>query len=260
MSKVFEAETTVQKWDRDYYTPISEKLYDRAIEDMLNIMGPPAAATVLDAGCGPGVHSIRVAKLGFKVHAIDISQTMLDHARVRVERAGLADHVRFEQMDLTKLSLSDSSVDYAFSWGVIIHIPDAERAFSELARIIRPGGRLGLYVTNKSAVDHKIEKIARVLLRKPLKSISRALGDTTTYRMNDEDLLVWQFDSSALIRHLGKLGFSLQYRTCGEFSELQRRLSGPMRNLLLRANNLAYNLGAPAQMAVSNLYVFERTR
>ena len=35
-----------------------------------------------------------------------------------------------------------------------IHIPDAEKALDELARIVKPGGKLALYITNKTAVDH----------------------------------------------------------------------------------------------------------
>lgn len=258
VSNVFEAETTVQKWDDDYYTPISEKLYDSAVGDMLKGLNAPSSATILDAGCGPGVHSIRVAKQGYKVHAIDISQTMLDHARSRVAQAGLSDRVRFEKMDMTKLPLKDASVDYAFSWGVIIHIPEAEKAFSELARVMKPGGRLALYLTNKSALDNRFEQLARTILRKPVKVEAKALGIGTTYQMNGDQLWVCQFDSKALVRHLSGLGLVLKQRRCGEFSEMQRRVSGPIRNMLLRANNLAYWLRAPASMAVGNLYIFER--
>lgn len=260
MTNIFEADTTVQKWDDDYYTPISEKLYDRAVSDMFGAMDPPQGATVLDAGCGPGVHSIRAARAGYDVHAIDISSTMLDHARHRVAENGFADRVRFDQMDLTKLPLADSSVAYAFSWGVTIHIKEAERAFSELARILRSGGRLGLYLTCRTAIDHKLENLARAILRKPLKLEHQPLGDRLLYRMNDEDLWVWRFDSPALIEHLAGLGLDLRYQRSGEFSEIQRRFSGPFRNLLLRLNNLLYALNAPASLAVTNLYVFEKRK
>ena len=114
MTQVFEAETTVEKWDTDYYTRISLKFYDRAVSDMLAAMQVPPGAEVLDAGCGPGVHSIRVASKGYKVHAIDISETMLKHAKERVARAGLSGSVRFSQMDLTHLDLANGSVPMLF--------------------------------------------------------------------------------------------------------------------------------------------------
>lgn len=260
MTDVFEAEATVQMWDDDYYTPISLKLYDKALSDMLEAMDPPEGAIILDAGCGPGVHSIRVARAGYNVHSIDISSTMLDHARQRVAQSGFTESVRFDQMDLTKLSLADASVDYAFSWGVIIHIKEATRAFSELARVVRPGGRLGLYLTSRTAIDHKLESLARTVLRKPLKVEHQYLGDRLLYRMNDEDLWVWRFDPHAIIQHLAGLGFDLRYRRSGEFSEIQRRFAGPFRNFLLRLNNLAYKWNAPPSLAVTNLYVFEKRK
>jgi 2-polyprenyl-3-methyl-5-hydroxy-6-metoxy-1,4-benzoquinol methylase len=75
MTEVFEARSTVEEWDEDYYHPIALKLYDWAVLDMLKMMEVEAGATVLDAGCGPGVHSIRAAKAGYHVCAIDISNT-----------------------------------------------------------------------------------------------------------------------------------------------------------------------------------------
>lgn len=260
MTKVFEAETTVDQWDSDYYTPISIRFYDQAVADMLKLMQAPAGATVLDAGCGPGVHSIRAARNGYSVQAIDISKTMLEHARSRVAQAGFADKVTFQQMDLTDMKLDKASVDYAFSWGVIIHIPEAEKAFKELARVMRPGGKLALYLTNKSALDHKLERLLRFLLRKPLQVNHLALGDGVSYRMNNEDLWVWAFDSDAIIKLLNDLGFSLVSRKTGEFTEIQRRLKGFIRNILLYFNNLYYAINGSASLAVCNLYVFEKNK
>lgn len=258
MTQVFEAEATVEKWDTDYYTPISLKFYDRAVSDMIAAMAVPAGAEVLDAGCGPGVHSIRVASQGYKVHAIDISETMLKHAMERVEAAGLSGSVRFSQMDLTHLDLANGSVPHAFSWGVIIHIPNALQAFTELARVMKSGGRLGLYLTNLTALDQKLERLARAALGKKLTYHTSSIGKGVKYAMADEELWVWQFDPALLIREMERLGFRLVIRRAGEFSEIQRRTSGALRNVLLHLNNLAYAVRAPAALATGNIYVFER--
>src|SRR5580700_8886738 len=106
---VFEQAGTIEKWDRDYYHPIAERYYDRAIPAMLYLMGVPKGATILDAGCGPGVHSIRA---GCKVTAIDVSE----EAQSRVAAAGVAPAVEFRQEDLTKLSFPDDFYRYVFSW------------------------------------------------------------------------------------------------------------------------------------------------
>src|SRR4051794_1332017 len=119
---VFEREATVSDWDNAYYHPIAQRYYDRAVPDMLEAMGARPGDHVLDAGCGPGVHSIRAARYGCQVTAIDLSEQMLKHARDRSVRAGVADRIDFKQDDLTQLSLPSSTFPYVFSWGVIIHV------------------------------------------------------------------------------------------------------------------------------------------
>jgi ubiquinone/menaquinone biosynthesis C-methylase UbiE len=255
---VFEQHATVKSWDSDYYHPIAERYYDRAIKMMLRLMNVGPGAEVLDAGCGPGVHSIRVARAGFRVRAIDISQTMLNEAKARVAEAGLSAAVEFQQENLTRLTLPDASYKYVFSWGVIIHIHDVEKALDELARIVAPGGRLGLYVTNRKAWDHKLESLARLLLRKPVGRESLSLGNGVWYDMHGEKLWVWQFDIPELQRQLERRGFRVTHRMIGEFSELQRRVGEPLRRILLRLNNLCFRLNVPASAAVTNILIFQK--
>jgi SAM-dependent methyltransferase len=258
-SAVFEERATVESWDRDYYHPIAERYYDQAVVTMLRLMGAEPGATVLDAGCGPGVHSIRAAAAGYRVCAIDISQVMLQEARARVTAAGLASAVEFRQEDLTRLSIPDASFRYVFSWGVIIHIHDVEKALDELARVVEPGGKLALYVTNKQAWDHKLESALRFLLRKPLRGREHlSLGNGVWYEMHGKKLWVWLFDIDELERQFQARGMKLTHRVIGEFSEIQRRVGGPLRRLLLRLNNLFYGLKLSAVPAASNLLVFEK--
>src|SRR5207249_2919050 len=116
--------------------------------------------------------------------AIDISTAMLSEARRRAQTANVADKIQFHKKDLTNLDFADNSFRYVFSWGVVIHIRDAEQALDELTRILAPGGKLALYITNKSAVDHKIEALLRTVMGKPLKGVQHlALGDGVWYDM-----------------------------------------------------------------------------
>jgi len=259
VSAVFEQRATVESWDSDYYHPIAERYYDRAISTMLRLMGVEPGARVLDAGCGPGVHSVRVARAGCQVCAVDISQTMLQEARLRIAAAGLAPAVEFRQEDLTRLTLPDASFRYVFSWGVIIHIHDVEKCLDELARVIEPGGKLALYVTNSKSWDQKLEWLLRFLLRKPLagREFSR-LGNGIWCEMHGQELWVRQFDIRELERQLEIRGLHLTHRVIGEFSEIQRRVGGPLRRMLLRLNNLCYRLKLPPGPAVANLLVFRK--
>jgi ubiquinone/menaquinone biosynthesis C-methylase UbiE len=259
ITKVFDNETALAQWDSDYYHPIALRLYDKLISDMLRLMEVPAQATVLDAGCGPGVHSVQVARAGHRVHAIDISSTMLRHARRRVKEARVEDRVEFSRQDLTRLDLPTASVRHAFSWGVIIHIPEAERALDELARVMQPGGRLALYLTNRFALDKTIERWARFLTRMPLSGMeSRALGDCVCYSMRNDRLWVWWFDIDRVVTRLEEKGFKLKHKRFGELSQIQARLSGIPRRLLLHANNLAYRLQFLRPIACSSLLILEK--
>ena len=257
-ASVFEHPKTFADWDSDYYHPISVRLYDWIVRDMLREMGASEGSRILDAGCGPGVHAIRATSHGCSVLAIDISKTMLDEARARIERAGQADSVDLQQADLRGLAFEDHSFDFVFSWGVIIHIRQAEEALDELIRITRPGGSLALYVTNQDALDNKIEDMIRNVTGKRLDRESDALGSGRWYTMNGEKLWVWRFDIPALTNYMRQRGMKLAYRSIGEFSELHRRLPASVRWIFLYLNNLAYRAGWPARLGCGNLLVFRK--
>jgi ubiquinone/menaquinone biosynthesis C-methylase UbiE len=257
---VFELPATIATWDAGYYHPIALPFYDLAIARMIDVMGVPRGATVLDAGCGPGEQSIRVARLGRRVHAIDVSKAMLQEARRRAEAAGVGDMVQFQRQDLTRLDLPDSSFRHVFSWGVIIHIREIDEALDGLARVVEPGGTLALWVTNASAIDYMVERIARRLLRKPLAGLSRfEPGDGVSYEFQGERLWVWRLEQRWLVNTMMSRGFRLRRRLMGSLTETHTRLKGLARDATLRLNNVALRLGGPVSVSATNLFVFERT-
>lgn len=109
------------------------------------LMDPlPAGAAVVDVGSGAGMDCLlaarRVGPAG-SVVGIDMTETMLKRARVGAAEAGL-NHVRFEKADITDLPFESSTVGVVISNGVINLAPDKEAVFSELYRVVKPGGRL----------------------------------------------------------------------------------------------------------------------
>lgn len=97
----------------------------------------------VDLGSGRGTDAIRMAEDvgpdGF-VWGIDISDKMLDKARFTAERLGVA-NVRFEKAELEKLPIPSMSVDVVVSNCVLNHASDKSKVWSEIERILRPGGR-----------------------------------------------------------------------------------------------------------------------
>jgi SAM-dependent methyltransferase len=104
----------------------------------------PAEARILDAGCGTGEASWRLAEFfpRAQVLGIDIIDKNLDLARARY--AALAPRVEFEHQSIYEIDRPDRTFDLTVCRHVLHSIPHAERAIAELARVTRRGGYLHL--------------------------------------------------------------------------------------------------------------------
>jgi SAM-dependent methyltransferase len=100
--------------------------------------------TVLDLGSGPGLDALLAArKVGPKgrVIGVDMTAAMLERARRAAAEAGAA-QVEFREGRLEALPVADASVDAVTSNCVINLVPDKAAVFREVARVLKPGGRL----------------------------------------------------------------------------------------------------------------------
>jgi ubiquinone/menaquinone biosynthesis C-methylase UbiE len=256
---VFDNLDTFLDWDQDFYLPEEQKFYDLAVARMLALLGARPGDLVLDAGCGLGAHSIRAARAGCRVHAIDFSAPVLAEAKRRAQAAGLADRITFEHADLTKLHLPSESFSFVFSWGVLIHIPAVEEALQALARILKPNGCLALYVTNSSALDIKVEALGRKVLRRSRIVLEKhPLGSGYWYRERHGDIWVWQMDVDALTRYCEAQGLRRTHRLPGMLTEMHVRCPGLLRKLLVHANNLWFQWRLSPYPAEANLLIFEK--
>jgi SAM-dependent methyltransferase len=101
---------------------------------------------VVDLGCGGGLDVFLAAKkVGPTGRAIGIDMTpeMLDRARANAERQGLS-NVEFHEATIDHLPLADASVDCVISNCVINLAPDKRAVFREMARVLKPGGRVAV--------------------------------------------------------------------------------------------------------------------
>jgi ubiquinone/menaquinone biosynthesis C-methylase UbiE len=105
--------------------PVVHAMIDRA---------PPGVA--LDAACGTGRHAAYLLARGHRVVGVDATPEMLAKARARVPGAD------FRVGDLRRLPVEAASVDLAVCALALTHLPDLAPAVDELARVVRPGGRL----------------------------------------------------------------------------------------------------------------------
>ena len=99
--------------------------------------------TVADLGCGPGFFTVAMAKLvgpTGRVFAVDLQQPMLKMAARGARRKGVEDRIVFHRCEERRLGLTEP-VDFALAFAMVHEVPDAGRFLSEVAAIVKPGGR-----------------------------------------------------------------------------------------------------------------------
>jgi arsenite methyltransferase len=138
--------------DLDYPEPQLSRVPDPSVESFAGVANPfslgriAPGETVLDLGCGAGTDLLVAAQMvGRAGHVIGVDMTpaMLQRARDSAEALDLANLELHESL-IESLPLPDASVDVVVSNGVIDLVPDKEAVFSEIDRVLRPGGRLQL--------------------------------------------------------------------------------------------------------------------
>ena len=91
---------------------------------------------VLDAPCGGGRVTLFLADKGYQMTSADLAETMLEHTRANVKKAGL--NIAVERQDVEKLTFADRSFDAIISFRLFHHFPDAairQRVVRELCRV-----------------------------------------------------------------------------------------------------------------------------
>jgi len=115
---------------------------DAALLEAMLVQAAPRDGDVwLEAACGPGVISRRLAPHVRSVHGIDLTPAMVSLARQSAAAAGAA-NATFAVGDATATGLDDASFDGAITRFSLHHIPVPGRVLAELARVVRPGGAI----------------------------------------------------------------------------------------------------------------------
>jgi arsenite methyltransferase len=135
--------------DLDYPEELS-RVPETAVESFAGVANPfslgrlSPGELVLDVGCGAGTDTLVAAQMVApegRVTGIDMTPEMIAKARSAAAEMG-ATNVQFVDGDVERLPFGDESFDVVISNGVIDLIPDKDAVFSELQRVLRPGGRI----------------------------------------------------------------------------------------------------------------------
>lgn len=135
-----------ERYDAWYVEKLGNFVDQVETEAALELFSPRSGMTLLDAGCGTGNFSLKLARQGCHVLGVDISPDMLSIARHKAEQEQLS--IEFLEMDLYDLHFADHSFDGVFTMAAWEFIKDEERAFAEMYRVLKPGGKLLLGTIN----------------------------------------------------------------------------------------------------------------
>lgn len=251
-----------EHWVKTYYGDSENKrFYESAFDYLIDAVRPPSGAVFLDAGCGNCAHSIRLARRGFSVHAVDFSEVALKLARDNVKASGFEDRIKVAPANLLQLPFEDESYDYVLCWGVLMHIPELGNAISEITRVLRPGGTLIISENNMNSLDSiAIRTHKRYFVKKDKEIRKTPSGIELLTSASSGMSFVRHTNMKWLIRRFAEEGLVLQKRISGQSTGLYEYVpSRFLRGIIQRLDNLRFEYVKTPRFAIENILIFWKT-
>ena len=147
------------QWYREFFDDLYLRVYQpleapekvrREVDFIVKALNLPAGAKVLDLCCGQGRHSLELARRGFQVVGVDLSEALLYAARKRAESEGLT--VTFLQCDMREIDFKDefdAVINMFTSFGYLESEAEDEKVLGKVAQALKSGGKFLLDVVNR---------------------------------------------------------------------------------------------------------------
>jgi SAM-dependent methyltransferase len=126
-------------------------LTNKMLPELVKATNIKSGDRVLDIGCGPGNSSNLINEIGAEVTGIDFSQKMVDVAIANYPK------ITFQQADAENIPIPDNAFDVIIANYVVHHLPNPEKVFSEISRVLQPGGRFVFSVWGPSEEQSTME-------------------------------------------------------------------------------------------------------
>lgn len=131
------------RYDAWFATPLGRAMDAAEARAVLDLAAPQPGERALDAGCGTGIYTRRLAQRGAKVIGVDTDPEMLAAARLKAPAATLV------ESDVTELPFAEGEFDLSLAVTLLCFVHDPQRAVAELVRVTKPGGRVVLAELNR---------------------------------------------------------------------------------------------------------------
>jgi SAM-dependent methyltransferase len=112
----------------------------------------PKSGRILEIGCGAGFLTVELAKRGYIVNAVDVSEPMLRLAHANAQNASVIERVRLSRADVHALPFWVGSMDLVVALGLISWLASPRDAMCEVARVMKPGGYVLFSTFNRASL------------------------------------------------------------------------------------------------------------
>jgi len=129
------------------------------IDGVIALLGLAPGAKILDLPCGPGRHSIELARRGFAMTGVDRTEQYLDEARCRADAAGVS--VEWRQADMREFrepEAFDAAINMYTSFGYFVDQAEDLRVLENFCASLKPGGRLLMELMGKEVLARTFQQ------------------------------------------------------------------------------------------------------
>jgi ubiquinone/menaquinone biosynthesis C-methylase UbiE len=246
-------------WIAHYRTDQVNRFTADALGIALRKLALSPGFKVLDAGCGSGTNSLWLAEQGFAVTGVDFSDFALGKAQQQARSANLKERIDFRLGDLTHLEFGDASFDAVFCIGVLMHIPEIEKALVELVRVLRPGGTLIVAECNAAAPETYLFRFYWKIAGRHVRVKRKPSGIEVWSETPAGPLLSRKMSIGWLENFLADRGVKRVLRMTGELTELYVYVRSSLLRRLIHGLNKAWlRLRGFPSVALGNILVFRK--
>ncbi|MBF0531704.1 MAG: methyltransferase domain-containing protein [Candidatus Omnitrophica bacterium] len=260
MEGVLRSATMHQEWQENFLSGENESFYNRVFDDFFQSLRIAPGTKFLDAGCGPSHKSVLLAQRGCEVDAVDFSEFILRQAEKYIRDKQLTERIHLQRDNLLALSYPDGHFSHVLCWGVLLHVPQVEKAIAELARVVKPGGYLIVTENNMRSLQLVVQRRLRRFFSKNVVRFERKPSGLESWRETDVGpVLARQTDMRWFIQAFEAQDLRLcQHKAC-QFSEIYTSLRSPfLKKLVHGFNDFWFQHIKNPGWALGNLFIFQK--
>lgn len=145
--------TDAKKFTREYFDEIEQWRYrDQPFIHSFAQFSRYHGKRVLEVGFGAGTDFIQWLRAGAIASGVDLTEEGLANLSNRIRIYNLSSPESLRIADAENLPFPDNTFDLGYSWGVLHHTPNTEKAIAELVRVVRRGGEIKIMLYNRRAL------------------------------------------------------------------------------------------------------------